>query len=269
VPLVANQNTDQRLFDGSIALELTPVEALDVTVGVGYAHEYLSVPAYTPADPGDYRSGTVRDTGFLGGLRWRPIEHWTVRADVRDYGQDGVFLHELAPNRARSANGSFGYRDEHKHGTVFVRHRWGENPVSQHRAESVVVGTTGGVTAHGLSAVATYSFAHMDSQTLTNFYFSATLTPQLVGFEGDTHTVTGSLIAEVSSDVRWEFTASWSKTTGDFDVSLLDWRADLQVAVLPPHGAVGVEYRDLWYRDENGIDDWSARLFFLYWRQTW
>ncbi|HEU4418358.1 MAG TPA: cytochrome c3 family protein [Planctomycetota bacterium] len=269
VPLVADQKTDQQLFDGSIALELTPHETLDVTVGVGYAHESLSVPAFTPADPGDYRSGTVHDTGFLGGLRWRPVERWTLRADVRDYGQDGVFLHELAPNRTRSANGSLGYRDEHHHGTVFVRHRWGENPVSQHRAESLVVGTTGGVSSKGLSAVGTYSFARMDSQTLTNFYFSATLTPQLVGFEGDTHTVTASLIAEVSSDVRWEFTASWSRTTGDFDVSLLDWRADLQFAVLPPHGKLGLEYRDLWYRDENGIDDWAAKLFFLYWRQTW
>ncbi|HEX6813923.1 MAG TPA: hypothetical protein VF384_20035 [Planctomycetota bacterium] len=269
VVTAVDNRTDQRLFDGSLALEVSPHETLDVTVGVGYAHETLTVPNLTPADPGDYRSGSVHDQGLLAGLRWRPVERWTLRADVRDYGQDGVFLHELAPNRSRAASGSLGYRDERHNGTVFVRHRWGENPVSEHREESLATGVSGGVSANGLTGFASYTFARVDSQTLTNFYFSATPTPQLVGFEGDTNTLAASLIAETSPRVRWEFTASWSKTTGDFDVTLLEWRADLQFGVLPPHGTFGIEFRDMRYSDQASVDDWTAELLFVYWRQTW
>jgi hypothetical protein len=269
VPTVADQRTDQRLFDASIALELTPHESLDVTLGVGYAHETLSVPTYTPADPGDYSRGSVHDEGLLAGLRWEPATHWTLRGDVRDFGQDGVLLHELAPARTRQARGSLAYRDEHEHGTVFVRRSWGENPVSQHRADSFVVGTTAGLTARDLTGDVTYSYARVDSQTLTNFYFGGTATPQLVGFEGNTNTFAGSLVAEPCKRVRWELAASWSKTTGDFDVTLLDWRADLQIAVLPPGGSLGVEYRELRYSDQVGVDDWSAQIVFVYWHQTW
>ena len=106
---------------------------------------------------------------------------------------------------------------------------------------------------------------------MTNFYFDPDPNPHptFVGFHGDTHTVAGTLGVEPSSGVHWEMTAAWTRTIGSFDVSQLDWRAGLRCDVGMHGGAAGVEFRQVLYGEELGLDDFGAEMLFVYWRQSW
>jgi len=266
---LADQHTAQRLFDGAATLEWTACEGLDLGVGYGFAREQLRVPDVDPTDPGNFRRGTTRDDGVLANARWQPAAHWTVRGDLRAFGQDGVLLYELAPEETREESGSVAWADERSHTTVFVRHRRNENDVSQHRLDSLATGITTGVTRTGLGADVAYTFARVDTQTLTNFYFDPdpNPVPTLVGFAGDTNTISGSLHLQPSGDVQWNVIGSYATTVGDFDVATLDWRLDLRWLVAGPHGYAGTEYRQSFYKATGGVDDWSAQSVFVYWRQ--
>lgn len=271
VPTVVDQHTSQRLFEATAMLEWSPSSALDLGAGYGVAHEWLRVPELAPPDPRDFTAGYARDQGVLADLRWRPLADWTLRAGVRDFGQDGVELHELAPLRAREASGSLEVRRGGRWAGVFVRHRRNENEVSRHHLESLATGLDAGLGDERRSLAATYTFARVDSRTLTNFYFDPdpAPVPTFVGFDGDTHTVAGTLRLWPSTGVEWELGAAWTKTTGSFDQSLLDWRSDLRWGWLPSAGQLGVEFRQMRYRDERGADDWRAELVFVYWRARW
>src|SRR5262249_7711736 len=94
-----DQHTAQRLLEGAADVEWSPTKELALTAGYGFAREELRVPDL--GDPNDFKHGTARDDGVVAGVRWKPDKAWTVRADVRDFGQDGVPLHELAPQRDR------------------------------------------------------------------------------------------------------------------------------------------------------------------------
>lgn len=270
VATLAAPDTSQRLLEGTLALDWSPHAALDLSLGYGFAREWLRVPDLEAGDA-DFRRGLARDDGVLASATWRLDGHWTLQGELRDFGQDGVLLHELAPESSRQAAGSLGWRDGSWHGTAFVRHRRNENDTSRHRTETFTTGVTGGLQRGGLGLQGGYTFARIDSRTLTNFYFDPDPSPRptFVGFRGDTQTVTGTLTAEPSADVRWQFGAAWTTTTGDFDVTLLDWHADLRWLVRPPGGSLGLEFRQLRYDDQDGRDDWGAELVFLYWRQVW
>ena len=87
-----------------------------------------------------------------------------------------------------------------------------------------------------------------------------------MGFDGQTHTLTGGLLIEPSANMRWQVDLNYTTTTGSFDVTLLDWRADMGLTVWTG-GELGVLYRNVNYRDQNRIDDYDANIVFLYWRQ--
>lgn len=264
-----DQRTTQRLVDGSLSLEWDATEELMLTIGYGGSREELTVPDLVPTDPRDYRSGTVRDNGVLAGLDWRFAPHWRLRGDLRDFGQDGVYLHELAPERARTASGKLSYTDKQWRGSTFVRHRFVNNDVSDHRLENFATGLHAGVTRGTLSLDADYTFARTDTRTLTNFYFDPDPNPQTtyVGFEGDTHTVAATLGMEPSAGVHWEATAVWTDTLGSIDLGTMDWRLGMRVDVVA-QGAAGVEFRQIRYREDGSSDNYDAALLWLYWRQS-
>ncbi len=110
--------------------------------------------------------------------------------------------------------------------------------------------------------------ADLDSSTLTNFYFDPdpNPVPTFVGFSGETHTVAGGLQLKPSDRVRWRLDLAYTDTQGSFDVSLMDWRADLGVTVWRG-GELGLLYRSIDYDDQNRVDDYDADIVLLYWRQ--
>ncbi|MGE3174059.1 MAG: hypothetical protein AB7O97_15640 [Planctomycetota bacterium] len=272
-----DQHTAQRLFDGSAVLEWRALDALELALGYGAAREWLRVPDLDPGDPRDFRRGQARDDGVVARARWRPCDGITVRGEWRDFGQDGALLHELAPERAREASGSVAFvgGDDDGDGrtanaTVFVRHRRNTNDVADHRLDALSTGVTAGAAGRELSCDVGYTFARIDSETRTSFYFDPdpNPVPTLVGFDGDTHTVHGSFVAQPSGDLRWEFTGACTRTTGDFAVSFLDWRADVRWQLDGERRAFGTEFRMGRYRADGGLFDWDAQGVFVYWRQV-
>ncbi|MBK8097981.1 MAG: hypothetical protein IPK26_12790 [Planctomycetes bacterium] len=263
------QETADRMLDGAIGLEWRALQSLDLRAGYGFAREWLRVPDLVGGDT-DFVRGLRQDDGVLGGATWRPGKSWTAKVSLRDFGQSGIALHELTPDRTRSVEGSLGWRGDQSFATVFGRHRRAENPISRHHLESGSVGLTAGVTRKTLELSGSYVFASTDLRTVTNFWFDGDPNPAatFVGFHGDTHTVTAALTAKPSSATTLSVAAAWTTTTGTFAVDLLDWRADLQQKV-GGGGAFGVEFRQLRYDDANGFDDYGAELLFVYWRQSW
>lgn len=270
VTTLADHDTVQRLLDGAVSLGLSPTPDFDVSLGYGFAREQLRVPALQPADPLDFRRGHGRDDGVLAAMRWRPVDDWTLRAELRDFGRDGVPLHELVPERTRLAGGSLDWQHDGRRASAFVRHRRSDNDVSRHHLESLATGLTMGIASEPLAFDLGYTFARTDSRTLSNFYFDPdpAPVPTFVGFHGDTHTVTGSLVATPFRHWRAELSAAFTTTAGSFDVRTVDWRADLQWQA-SANGTAGIELRQLRYQDDGATGDWRAGMVFVYWRQQW
>ena len=63
-----------------------------------------------------------------------------------------------------------------------------------------------------------------------------------------------------------DFDFLYTTTTGSFDITLLDWRADMSLTVWTG-GELGLLYRNVDYRDQNRMDDYDANIIFFYWRQ--
>ncbi len=120
----------------------------------------------------------------------------------------------------------------------------------------------------GLDLFASYVFNDMESRTLTNIFFDPdpTPVPTFVGFTGETHTLTSGLTLRPSARVRWQWDLAYTTTDGSFDVTLLDWRAELGITVWKG-GELGLLYRNVDYRDQNQLDDYDADIVLLYWRQ--
>ncbi len=264
-----DQRTNQQILDGAVALEWDLTKMLTLTLGFGGSRESLSVPSLDLNDPNDYRSGTVRDRGLVAGFDWRFADNWRLRGDLRDFGQDGVYLNELAPEKARVVSGNLSYSQKTLRAATFFKHRYIDNQVSDHQLDYYATGLHLGVTKNSLSLDADYTFAHTDTSTLTNFYFDPDPTPRAtyVGFVGDTHTVATTFAIEPSAGLHWELTAVWTDTIGSTDLGTMDWRAGMRVDVVI-NGAAGVEYRQINYREDGSSDNYEANLLWLYWRQT-
>ena len=270
VDTIADNQTAQRLFDGALRLEVAPSSDLELSLGYGFCREQLRVPDLQPQDPLDYRTGHRRDDGVLADARWRFCSEWTLRTDLRLFGADGVPLHELTPERARTVGASLAYQSGAIHANASLRHRRSENDTSRHHLDSFAAGGSFGVTAGSSSLDASYGFARSDVRTLTNFYFDPdpTPAPTLVGFHGDTHTLSATLATSPAPSLRAELAAAFTATTGSFDVRTLDWRVGLHWAATA-RGTVGAELRDLRYHDAGGGDDFHAAMLWLSWRQDW
>lgn len=269
-----DQHTAQRMFEGQVELDWSITDRLMIGVGYGLAHEWLRVPDLDPLDPSDYVSGYSRDQGVLGDLLWEFGDGWKLRAEVRDFGMDGLVLNDLVPQSTQQAGGSLGWQDGGDRVEVFVRHRRNESSISSYHLDNQSVGLNAGLQADYLQFWTSYTFSQIDSRVLTNFYFDPDPlpVPTFVGYEGDTHTVVGNLRVVPSEELFWEFAAAYTTTNGSYDVSLLDWHVDMRWRVLSGpdvQGDIGLEYRRLSYTEELSIADWDADLLFLYWRSTW
>lgn len=267
VTTINNPHTSQRLLEGSLALELSPCKEVDLSIGYGTAHQWLRVPLVDPTG-NDFSAGYTRNSGFLASATWRPDQYWTARIRGQDFGQDGVALSEQVEDRARRAEASLGWKDDFRSLTTFGKWRRATNPVSDYRLESVSAGLTGTLQHGDADLSASYVWSRSDTSTLTNFYFDPdpNPVPTVVGFDGITNAVSVSLRLRPSSSVTWELAGGFATTSGSFDVTLLDWRADLRVRVLA-QGFAGVEFRQVRYDEEGGADDYGAELVFVYWRQ--
>jgi len=268
------QHTAQRLFEAEAVIDWSVTQDLAVGVGYGVAHEWLRVPDFDPGDPSDFVSGYSRDEGVLADLLWDIGHGWTLRAEARDFGMDGLALDALVPQSMRQSSGSLGWQDGGDRMKVFIRHRRNENPVSRYHLENLSAGLDAGVQVDEMRLSGTYTFARIDSRTLTNFYFDPdpSPVPTFVGYHGDTHTIVASLRVSPSEELSWNFTGAYTTTNGSYDVALLDWRVDLRWRVMPSAevaGDLGLEYRRLGYSEQDASADWDAELLFAYWRSSW
>ncbi len=263
-----DQFTSQRVFDGSVELEFEPFEAVILSAGYGFAHEELEVPDLESGD-NDFRRGTAHNHGILAGIDYRPTEHWALIGRFSDFGQTGLQLHDLTMRDARTLDGRLRYTRDALRTEIFARNRHSENEVSFYRFDSTTYGITSTWTEPDrVSLFGSYSYTETDSRTLTNFYFDPDPNPHatVVGFTGDTHSLIAGFDFQVSKRVNWRGDFSWSKTHGDFDLSVLDYRTDLSFRVTQG-GAAGIEYRQIDYREQLGTDDYRTDLIMIYWRQ--
>ncbi len=282
LPLVVDVHIDeelttaQRLFETEAMLQFSPTAGRELTVGAGYgvAHEWLRVPRPDPVDPRDFSRGYTRDAGPLAELDWRLPAELVLHADWRDYGTDGVPLHELVASRDRA--GSLRLTQQSKAGrwSIFLRQRRAENTVSGYSTDVYTAGCEVARQRRGLSMSATYAFSRNRSRTLTNFYFDPDPDPlpTFVGFDGDTHAVLASLRIEPDAAVGWESTCALTRTTGSFDVRTLDWSSGVRVALggdRQRRQELGVDYRRTSYDDAGSAADWHADLVFAWWRVRW
>ncbi len=261
--------TVQRLFDGDLQLEWRPDDTFEAALGYGMAREQLRVPDLQPADPGDFRRGEQHDDGVLAHLRWQFADHLTLRAEGRDFGVDGMPLHEFTPQRSRQAVGGLEWRDDGEHAGVSMRHRHDHSDISSHRLESTSASVTAGATHGGCDWNLGYTFTTFQTATLTNFYFDPDPNPQptVVGFDGETHTWVAALATTDLDPAHFELSVAHTRTTGSFAVQTFDLRADLRWH-LGGIGDAGCEYRHMRYADEGATDDWNSDLVFVYWRAT-
>lgn len=260
--------TTQRALDAAVRLDLRPFDSLDVGIGYGMAREWLTVPDLEAGDP-DFHSGLIQNDGVLLDLTWRPAAGWTLDGRWREFGQNGIQLHDVVDDESRRLEASVTHRGEHHQAQVFVRHRRRANDVSRTLLRATTAGIHAGVfRGEDLDLHAGYVYSDLSSRTLTNFYFDPdpNPVPTFVGFRGDTHTVTAGVGLRPSAGVHWRFDVAWTGTNGSFDVHLLDWRGDLSVDVLRG-GQAGLELRQIHYAEEGGADDYGAVIGLVYWRQ--
>lgn len=260
--------TTQRALDAAVRVDLRPLDSLDVSVGYGMAREWLTVPDLEAGDP-DFHSGLIQNDGILLDLTWRPAAGWTLDGRWREFGQNGIQLHDIVDDESRRIEASLAHRGDHHQAQVFVRHRRRANDVSRTLLRATTAGIHAGVfRGEDLDVHAGYVYSDLSSRTLTNFYFDPdpNPVPTFVGFRGDTHTLTAGIGLRPSAGVRWRFDVAWTGTNGSFDVHLLDWRGDLSVDVVRG-GRAGFELRQVHYAEEGGADDYGAVIGLVYWRQ--
>jgi len=269
-PLVSNvdNRTHQRTFEGSVQLDAEPTEGLLFSVGYGWSREAMELPDLESGDF-DEVSGTVTDNGVILGAQWRPSTHWTLSLRHREYGQSGLELYDIIAQTLRGSEVRLRYHGDGVSIDSFLKYRHADNDIADMRSDVVTAGLSSTWWYdEDVSFFASYVVSDIDSQTLTNFYFDPDPdpVPTYVGFEGLTHTITAGFDLRPSSDILWHTNCALTDTTGSFDVQLWDISTDLSVRVLAG-GEAGVQVRWVDYNEAGGLDDYSAVLTMIYWRQ--
>lgn len=260
--------TAQRALEGSAQLDLRPHQSLDLSFGYGFEREQLRLPDLEAGD-GDFLRGEIRNDGVLAGASWRPDAHWTVRGTLRDFGQNGVQLTELAEDRSRAASGEVRYRTRAWTLATFLKHRRRENDVSSTHYDSTTIGVSGSLQLDEHSDLhGSWTHVDLDSRTLTNFYFDPdpNPVPTFVGFDGDTQSFSTGVLLAPDERVRWRVDGAFTTTRGSFDVDVLDLRTEMTVRLFE-RSEVGVRVRWVDYEEAGRADDYDAVLTLVYWRQ--
>jgi len=264
-----DQRTEQNVIEGTVSLQYEAVEGLRLTAGYGFAREHLRVPDLEAGDQ-DFRRGTLRDDGVLLDANWRPNRLWVLSARWRDFGQNGMQLHELSDDEVQHVEGKIRYQPEGFWAEAFTDQRRKHNDVASTRLVAWTSGLSLGVKAgDDVDLWTSYAFTDLESRTLTNFYFDPdpNPVPTFVGFDGVTHTVSAGLSLALSRRVHLDIDGAYTSTQGSFDVQVFDWRADLAAKVCSS-AEVGVMFRQVDYREDvaqsAGLDDYGSYLTFLY-----
>ena len=263
-----DQHTAQRIFDATVALDWQVEKRLALTGGYGFSDEYLKVPDLEAGDT-DYRSGTTRTSGVLGGVRYDPAKTWRLSAEGQNFGSSGLQLYEVVPDEAREFATKARYQDERKRGEVFWRIRQNENEVARSESEAVTFGVSGSATlADEFDLHVAWTHSNLHSRSLTNFYFDPDPNPQptYVGYRGDTDAVAAGFVWKLSTRTEWSADLSWVDTRGDFDVRSADWRSDFSVEVVRG-GRAGLQLRQVDYEESAGADNYDAWIVMIYWQQ--
>ncbi len=269
--LLLAPRTAQRTLEGSVGLQVRPHASLTLLGGYGFAREWLRVPDLEAGDA-DYRRGRVQDDGVFADARWQPTDRWTASFGWRDFGQSGLQLHELADDDVRGLEGRLRYQPERFWVEVFTDNRRKTNDVSGTRLEAWTSGVAFGLTLEADRELWTsYAFTDLESRTLTNFYFDPVPTPvpTLVGFDGETHTVSAGAKWPLARRTNLELSGAYTSTRGTFDVQVFDVRADLSVKACSASD-LGVMFRRVDYLEDvqqsGGLDDYGAYITFVYFR---
>ncbi|MEZ5962770.1 MAG: hypothetical protein R3F56_02880 [Planctomycetota bacterium] len=269
--LALDQRTTQRTLEGTVTAQVEPVEGLRLALGYGFVQERLRVPDLETGDQ-DFVRGTIRNDGVLLDGDWRPNERWVVSGRLREFGQNGVQLHELSDDEVRNVKGKVRYQRDAWWAEVFTDHRRKRNDVSSTELDAWTSGVSVGLQTEAATDLwASYAYTDLDSRTLTNFYFDPdpNPVPTFVGFDGRTHTLSAGLSVALTRRVHLDLSGAYTSTHGTFDVQVFDWRADLATRVCTS-ADLGLMVRQVDYSEASGqsagLDDFGSYLTFLYFR---
>lgn len=269
--LALDQRTTQHTVDGTVSLQYDPAESLRLALGYGFVRERLRVPDLEATDR-DFVSGTIRNDGILLDGDWRPNQRWVVSARLRDFGQNGIQLHELSDDEVRNVKGKVRYQRDTWWVEVFTDHRRKRNDVSSTKLDAWTSGVAAGLkTGDATDLWTSYAYTDLASRTLTNFYFDPdpNPVPTFVGFDGVTHTVSAGLSVALSARTHLDLSGAFTSTQGSFEVRVFDWRADVATKVCSS-AEIGLLVRQVDYQEDRalsaGLDDFGSYLTFLYLR---
>ena len=94
VTSLLDNRTRQQTFEGSVQLDVEPIEGLLLSGGYGWSREDLTLPDLEAGD-NDFVSGLLRSDGFIGAAEWRPDDHWVIGVEHRAFGQNGPQLYNI------------------------------------------------------------------------------------------------------------------------------------------------------------------------------
>ncbi len=269
VALDLEQHTAQRVFEGTVTLQVEPWESLRVAAGYGFAREWLRVPDLA-RNNSDFVRGRIQNDGVLLDVDWRPSKAWVFSARAKAFGQNGIQLHEISDDEVRTVKGKVRYQRDNYSLEVFTENRRKSNDISSTELDAWTSGGTASLQSSEKTSLWTsYAYTDLESRTLTSFYFDPMPqpVPTLVGFDGVTHSWSAGVGVDLARRVRLELSGAFTSTRGSFDVQVFDWRADLSAQVCSS-ADMGVLVRQVDYQESAaqsaGLDDYGSYLTFVY-----
>ena len=264
VQTTLDQRTTSRLREASAELEWQAHSSLAVTGGWGWSQEKLRLPDLENADA-DFVNGTLIEDGYIFGANFRPDAQWSVRGRFRDFGQGSLQLHEIADHHTRQASGAIRFQGDTAFAEVSTLHRRSQNPFADSRTANTTYSLSGAYTPdEELTMHGAYSLSEIDSRTRTNFYFSPSPLPvsTLVGFRGETQTLSAGVDLDLTERLHGSAIGSYTTVHGDFELDMYQWSVDLWVDI--PIGRTGVRVEQVDYNEAGNPDDYDAWMTFLY-----
>jgi hypothetical protein len=252
-------------------IEQTLADSLDLEVGWRWLQQRLLIPDLEPLDS-DYRAGTVETHGPELGAVWRPDDRYRVESQWSHAATGGRTPTETQPEVGQrlllKVRRRLGAAKSDGHLELYGKWRRAENDVSSTERDAQSYGASLGLAPWANARLqAGAGFTHIQSRTLTSFYFAPSITPvpTLVQFRGD------SLLFDLSLDTPvyeklWSYSSiGMQRTEGSLDSVLLRIDQDLALR-LSESWTVGVHGTVLHFDESRGgaDDDYDARVAMVY-----
>ncbi|MEZ5989134.1 MAG: hypothetical protein R3F30_08430 [Planctomycetota bacterium] len=236
-------------------------------VSYAYVHQDLTLPDLEAGDP-DFTSGKLDEHGPGLELDWRPRDGSRFRLRAEGLATAGPTPTETQPENGGRVRLQVAQKVreglEVDLDGVIDRRTNSSSDTSRN-----VAGLGGGfryATDEQTSIDLRAHWVRHDTRTLSNFYFapSTTPVPTIVGYQGETWTLTGELERRLGERWTGRLLASWQRLVGDLAQRFIELRADLGYQVTDPFGlGLRLSYWDLDDRVEPG-SSYEAFASFIY-----